>query len=172
MTENTSSPATFTEGDNVVYPNHGAGRVAGVEKKTILGEERLYYIVYIPDSELTLSIPADGDTGLRACSDEENVQRALGVLGDEVTEMPANWNQRLKYNREKLRDGEISEVAEVVRNLAVFGGENGLSTGERGMLSKARQILVSEIALVRDVGVQEADTLVEGALKNGKGDDK
>lgn len=172
MTENTSSPVTFSEGDNVVYPNHGAGCVAGIETKTIFGEERRYYIVYIPDSELTLSIPADGDTGLRPCSDEENVQRALGLLGSGVTEMPSNWNQRLKHNREKLRDGEISEVAEVVRNLSVFGGENGLSTGERGMLSKARQILVSEIALVRDVEVKEAETLVEGALKNGKDDAK
>ncbi len=171
MTENDTTRTVFKKNDNVVYPNHGAGRVAGIEKKTVGGEERSYYIVYIPDSELTLSIPVDGDTGLRPVSDEESTNVALGTLSDEVTEMPANWNQRLKFNREKLRDGDISEVAEVVRNLSVFGGENGLSTGERGMLSKARQILVSEIALVRGVEVPEAETMIEHALKNGKGDE-
>jgi CarD family transcriptional regulator len=171
MTEKDATRITFKKGDNVVYPNHGAGCVAGIEKKTVQGEERSYYIVYIPDSELTLSIPVDGDTGLRPCSDKESTERALATLSDEVTEMPANWNQRLKHNREKLRDGDIAEVAEVVRNLSVFGGENGLSTGERGMLSKARQILVSEIALVRDVGVTEAETMIETALENGKGDE-
>ena len=171
MTEKDTAKSSFKEGDNVVYPNHGAGCVAGIEKKTIGGEERSYYIVYIPDSELTLSIPVDGDTGLRAVSDKESTTVALGTLSDEVTEMPANWNQRLKYNREKLRDGDISEVAEVVRNLSVFGGENGLSTGERGMLSKARQILTSEIALVRGVEIPEAETMIEGALQNGKEDE-
>lgn len=164
------SRTVFSEGDLVVYPSHGAGCVAGIEEKTILGEERRYYVVYIPESELTLSIPADGDTGLRACSDEKSVVEALAALEDEATEMPGNWNHRLKYNREKIRGGEISEVAEVVRNLSVYGDEHGLSTGERNMLMKARQILISEIALVRDVDIQKAELLVDGALgKDGNG---
>lgn len=162
--------ATFNEGDLVVYPSHGAGCVAGVEEKTILGEARRYYVVYIPDAELTLSIPADGDTGLRACSDEESIEAALKVLAGGATEMPSNWNHRLKHNREKIRSGEIAEVAEVVRNLSVYGDEHGLSTGERNMLMKARQILVSEVALVRDVDVEVAESLVDGALsKDGEG---
>ncbi|HET7481108.1 MAG TPA: CarD family transcriptional regulator [Rubrobacteraceae bacterium] len=163
---NTQSVA-FSEGDLVVYPSHGAGCVAGIEQKTILGEERRYYIVYIPDAELTLSIPADGETGLRSCSDEESVEAALSALEDGATEMPSNWNHRLKHNREKIRSGEIAEVAEVVRNLSVYGGEHGLSTGERNMLMKARQILISEIALVREMDISEAESLVDGALSNG-----
>lgn len=162
------TPTVFSEGDMVVYPSHGAGCVAGVESKTILGEERRYYVVYIPDSELTLSIPAEGDTGLRACSDEESVKEALGALEEEATEMPPNWNHRLKHNREKIRSGEISEVAEVVRNLSVYGDGHGLSTGERNMLMKARQILISEVALVREMDVKDAETLVNGALSNGE----
>lgn len=165
---NMQQPVVFSEGDLVVYPSHGAGCVAGIEAKTILGEERRYYIVYIPDAELTLSIPADGATGLRACSDEESVEAALAALEDGATEMPSNWNHRLKHNREKIRSGEISEVAEVVRNLSVYGGEHGLSTGERNMLMKARQILISEIALVREMEISEVETLVDGALSNGK----
>ena len=157
---------SFIEGDLVVYPNHGAGCISGVEEKTILGEVRRYYVVYLPDTELTVSIPAEGDTGLRACADEEGVENALAVLGAGITEMPSNWNHRLKHNREKIKSGEISQIAEVVRNLAVYGGEHGLSTGERTMLMKARQILTSEIALVRDVEISEAERIVDGALKD------
>jgi len=166
-----TSGGVFNEGDFVVYPNHGAGCVSGIEEKTILGEERRYYVVYIPDAELTLSIPAEGDSGLRACADEENVVAALSVLKDEATEMPQNWNQRLKHNQAKIRDGEISQVAEVVRNLSSYGGEHNLSTGERNMLMKARRILVSEIALVRDIEVKEAEELVEGVLREGLAED-
>ena len=158
---------TFSEGDLVVYPNHGAGSVAGIEEKTILGEVRRYYVVYLPDEQLTVSIPSGGDTGLRACADEEGVAEALAVLKGGTTSMPSNWNHRLKHNREKIRSGEISQVAEVVRNLYVYGTENGLSTGERNMLMKARQILASEIALVRNIEAAEAEKLVEDALKEG-----
>lgn len=165
------SGGVFAEGDFVVYPNHGAGCVSGVEEKTILGEERRYYVVYIPDAELTLSIPADGDSGLRACADEESVEAAMSVLKDDATEMPQNWNQRLKFNQAKIRDGEISQVAEVVRNLSSYGGDHNLSTGERNMLMKARRILISEIALVRDVGIVEAEKLVDGALREGMTED-
>lgn len=162
-----SSRKAFAEGDLVVYPNHGAGCVAGIEEKDILGEVRRYYVVYLPDTELTVSIPANGDSGLRACADEEGVAEALSVLGGDATTMPSNWNHRLKHNREKIKSGEISQIAEVVRNLAVYGGEHGLSTGERTMLMKARQILTSEIALVRDVEIAEAERIVDDALKDG-----
>ena len=161
-----SSRKAFAEGDLVVYPNHGAGCVAGIEEKDILGEIRRYYVVYLPDTELTVSIPANGDSGLRACADEEGVAEALSVRGGDATTMPSNWNHRLKHNREKIKSGEISQIAEVVRNLAVYGGEHGLSTGERTMLMKARQILTSEIALVRDVEISEAERIVDGALKD------
>jgi len=157
----------FAEGDLVVYPNHGAGRIVGVEEKTILGEARRYYVVYLPDTELTVSIPADGDVGLRACADEEGVAEALALLEAGVTAMPSNWNHRLKHNQEKIRSGEISQVAEVVRNLSALGVENSLSTGERNMLIKARQILASEIALARSTEVAEAEKLVDGALEKG-----
>jgi len=166
-----TSGEVFSEGDLVVYPNHGAGCVSGVEEKTILGEERSYYVVYIPDAELTLSIPADGESGLRACADEDSVEAALSVLKGDATEMPQNWNQRLKHNQAKLRDGEISQVAEVVRNLSSYGGEHNLSTGERNMLMKARRILVSEVALVRDLEIGKAEELVNEFLSEGMAED-
>lgn len=161
----------FKKGDLVVYPNHGGGCISGIEEKTILGQVRRYYVVYISDSHLTLSIPADGETGLRPCSDEESVEAALSALRSEPSKMPPNWNHRLKHNQEKLRDGQIFQVAEVVRNLSAYGAEHGLSTGERNMLVKARQILVSEVALSRNVDVEEAKSLVDDALRDGVGGD-
>ena len=163
------APATFVEGDLVVYLNHGAGCVAGIEEKDILGEVRRYYVVYLPDAELTVSIPADGATGLRLCADEESLAEAFTILGAGATQMPSNWNQRLKHNREKIRSGEISQVAEVIRNLSAYDAEHGLSTGERNLLVKARQIFASEIALVRNIEVAEAEKLVDDALRAGAG---
>ena len=162
-------PATFSEGDRVVYPNHGAGCVSRIEERSILGELRRYYVVYLPGAELTVSVPAEGETGLRACADEESVAEALGLLGGEVTEMPSNWNHRLKHNQGKIKSGEIHQVAEVVRNLSRYGRDSGLSTGERTMLMKARQILSSEVALVKGVEPAEAERLVDDALKDGAG---
>jgi CarD family transcriptional regulator len=167
--EDREDARSFVEGDLVVYPNHGAGCVAGVEEKTILGEVRRYYVVYLPDTELTVSIPAEGASDLRPCADEEGVAEALALLETEATTMPSNWNHRLKHNREKIRSGEISQVAEVVRNLSVYGAENGLSTGERNMLMKARQILISEVALARNIEAAEAERLIDEALLGGTG---
>ncbi len=158
---------TFDEGDFVVYPNHGAGCIAGVEEKTVLGEVRRYYVVHIPESGLTLSIPAEGDSGLRRCADKKDISEALDILQTKATEMPSNWNHRLKHNQEKLREGGITQVAEVVRNLSSYGNEHGLSTGERNMFMKARQILVSEIALVREMEAGEAESLIDDALRDG-----
>ncbi|MCA1687051.1 MAG: CarD family transcriptional regulator [Actinobacteria bacterium] len=160
----------FAAGDLVVYPNHGAGYVSGVEEKTVLGEERRYYVVYVPEGALTLNIPADGATGLRSCADDEGVAGALAILGGSAEEMPDHWNHRLKHNQEKLRSGEISRVAEVVRDLSDYSGEHGLSTGERNLLSKARRILTSEVAMCKDLAVEEAEGLVDAALRgDGKG---
>ncbi len=164
------SPEAFAEGDLVVYPNHGAGYVSGVEEKTVLGEARRYYVVYIADGELTLSIPADGDSGLRSCADEEGVAGALAILREGAQEMPDHWNHRLKHNQEKIRSGEISRVAEVVRDLSAFSGEHGLSTGERNLLAKARRILISEVAMCKNLAADEAGALVDDALRgDGEG---
>jgi CarD family transcriptional regulator, regulator of rRNA transcription len=155
----------FVEGDLVVYPNHGAGYVAGVEEKTVLGEVRRYYVVYVPEGALTLNIPADGDMGLRSCAGEEGVAEALAILGGSAEEMPEHWNHRLKHNQEKLRSGELSRVAEVIRDLSCYGEEHGLSTGERNLLAKARRILISEVALGKDLDVEAAEALVDAALR-------
>jgi CarD family transcriptional regulator len=106
--------------------------------------------------------------GLRSCADAKGVAKALKVLRGSAEEMPEHWNHRLKHNQEKLRSGEISSVAEVVRDLSDYSGEHGLSTGERNLLAKARRILVSEVAMGKDLEVEEAEALVDGALRKEK----
>jgi CarD family transcriptional regulator len=163
-------PKIFSKGDLVVYPNHGAGYVSGVEEKTILGEERRYYIVYVPDGGLTLNIPADSYTGLRSCADDEEIAGALEILRGVPEDMPVHWNHRLKHNQEKIRSGEILSVAEVVRDLSAHGGERGLSTGERNLLAKARRILISEVAMGKSLEADEAEALVDGGVRgDGRG---
>jgi CarD family transcriptional regulator len=158
----------FAAGDLVVYPNHGAGYVSGIEEKTVLGEARRYYVIYVPEGALTLNIPADGDTGLRSCADADGVAEAIATLRESAEKLPEHWNHRLKHNQERLRNGEISHVAEVVRDLSAYGGEHGLSTGERNQLAKARRILISEVAMSKDLTVEEAEALVDGALRGEK----
>lgn len=157
----------FEKGDFVVYPSHGAGCIEGIAEKTVGGEKRRYYVVRIPDSELTLTIPVEGETTLRPCAGEADLEGALRILRARVTDMPSNWNHRIKHNQGKIKTGEIYEVAEVVRNLTVYSAERGLSTGERNMLAKARQILASEVALVRGIDLREAESLINEALSEG-----
>jgi CarD family transcriptional regulator len=134
-------------GDHVVYPHHGAGQVVKKEEKTILGETREYLTIKILHNDMTVMVPSAnaGKAGLRRVIDEETVKKVLAVLTDDCSEMPKNWNRRFKHNRDKIKTGDIYELAEVVRNLAVREQEKGLSTGEKQMYTRAKKILASEL---------------------------
>jgi CarD family transcriptional regulator len=137
----------FEIGDNVVYPHHGAGQVLRKEFKEVLGERREYLTLKILHNDMTVMVPTENAAlaGLRRVIDEETVQKVLGVLQDECSEMPKNWNRRFKYNRDKIKTGDIYELAEVVRNLAIREAQKGLSTGEKQMFTRAKKILASEL---------------------------
>jgi CarD family transcriptional regulator len=143
-----------------VYPHHGAGKVVKKEAKAILGETRDYLTIKILHNDMTVMVPCEnaGKAGLRRIIDEEAVKRVLGVLQDDVSEMPKNWNRRFKHNRDKIKTGDIYELAEVVRNLAIREHEKGLSTGEKQMFTRAKKILASELmyALEKDEEAAEA----------------
>jgi CarD family transcriptional regulator len=150
----------FEIGDNVVYPHHGAGQVVKKEDKEILGEVRQYLTIKILHNDMTVMVPCQnaGKAGLRRVIDEETVKKVLAVLADDVSEMPKNWNRRFKHNRDKIKTGDIYELAEVVRNLAVREQDKGLSTGEKQMYTRAKKILASEMmyALEKDEDAAEA----------------
>ena len=160
-------------GDHVVYPHHGAGKVLKKEQKEVLGEKREYLTIQILHNDMTVMVPCEnaGRAGLRRVIGEEAVTKVLAVLRDEVSQMPKNWNRRFKHNREKIKTGDVYELAEVVRNLAIRESEKGLSTGEKQMYTRAKKILASELmyALVMEEDEAEGhlDSLIEDA-HNGR----
>lgn len=156
----------FEIGDNVVYPHHGAGKVLKKEDKEILGETREYLTIKILHNDMTVMVPTANAAvaGLRRVIDEETVRRVLAVLQDECSDMPKNWNRRFKHNRDKIKTGDIYELAEVVRNLAIREAEKGLSTGEKQMFTRAKKILASELMYALEMEEQQAEEHLDELL--------
>ena len=156
----------FIIGDKIVYPMHGAGIIEEIEEKKILGETRRYYILKVPCGDMKIMIPVDSssDVGVRKIISEDALINVISTLEDNTSEMSNNWNRRYRENMEKLKTGDAVEVAEVVRNLVRMDREKKLSTGEKKMLSNAKQILLSEIILVRGVEQNEANDMVDKAI--------
>lgn len=152
----------FDVGDKIVYPNHGAGTIVSVETKEILGEEKKYYIMKLPIGEMKVMIPVEKveEIGIRNVISEEEADEVLGLLKGDKSKMSQNWNRRFRANMEKLKTGDIYEVAEVVRNLTIRDHEKGLSTGEKKMLNNSRQILISELVLSKGMGEEEVEDLI------------
>ncbi|MCR4443096.1 MAG: CarD family transcriptional regulator [Peptococcaceae bacterium] len=153
----------FKIGDKIVYPMHGAGVIESIEEKEILGEKRRYYVMRMPIGEMRVMIPTSNvsEIGLRKVIDEDGVERVLTILKEKNSAMSANWNRRYRSNMEKIKSGNIFELAEVVRNLSARDKEKGLSTGEKKMLDNARQILISELVLARNSKEESIRNLLE-----------
>src|ERR671939_1004919 len=162
----------FECGDNVVYPHHGAGKVLKKERKKMFGEEREYLTIKILHNDMTVMVPCEnaGKAGLRRIIDEEAVKKVLGVLQDDISEMPKNWNRRFKHNRDKIKTGDIYELAEVVRNLAIREHEKGLSTGEKQMFTRAKKILASELMYALDKDEVAAEAYLDELLADSAAD--
>jgi CarD family transcriptional regulator len=156
----------FELGDHVVYPHHGAGKVLKKEEMEMLGERREYLTIKILHNDMTVRVPCENAAlaGLRRVIDEETVQKVLDVLRDEVSEMPKNWNRRFKHNRDKIKTGDIYELAEVVRNLSLRENEKGLSTGEKQMFTRTKKILASELMYALDKDEEEAEKYLDELL--------
>ena len=155
----------FNIGDNIVYPMHGAGTIDAIEEKDILGEKRKYYIMRMP-GEVKLMIPTAKaeDLGVRNIINSDGAEKVLQILSQNETEMSDNWNKRYRDNMDKMKSGDIYEVADVVRNLSFKQKEKGLSTGEKKMLNNAKQILISELVLAEHVSQPEIEKIVENKI--------
>lgn len=153
-------------GDKVIYPQHGAAVVKGTEEKEVLGEKRKYYILRLTYGDLTLKVPTDNTelVGIRDVIARDELDKVFKVLKVKECRMPSNWSRRFKTHLEKLRSGDIYQVAEVVRNLARREKEKGLSAGEKRMLSRAKQILLSEVVFAADVNEAEAENMLDKVL--------
>ena len=155
----------FNIGDKIVYPMHGAGTIDAIEEKDILGEKQNYYIIKMP-GEVKVMVPTNKaeEVGVRNIIGKEEAGKVMAVLGENETEMSQNWNKRYRDNMEKMKSGDIYEVADVVRNLSFKQKEKGLSTGEKKMLNNAKQILVSELVLAEHESQEEVEKQVENKI--------
>lgn len=153
----------FNVGDKVVYPMHGAGIIEAIEEKEVLGKKQTYYVMHLPIGEMKVMIPTGsvGCVGLREVIPENEVFKVFEVLRSKKSKMSSNWNRRYRANLEKIKSGDIYEVAEVVRNLVLRDREKGLSTGERKMLDNARQILISELVLAKGIRADQASHILD-----------
>jgi CarD family transcriptional regulator len=157
----------FECGDQVVYPHHGAGIVMKKEMRKMFGAERQYLTIKILHNDMTVMVPCEnaGIAGLRRIIDEEMVKKVLAVLQDDLSEMPKNWNRRFKHNRDKIKTGDIYELSEVVRNLAIREHEKGLSTGEKQMYTRAKKILASELMYALEKSEDESEAYLDDLLQ-------
>lgn len=157
---------SFAVGDKVVYPHHGAAIIEAKEKRTFEGKKIDYFILRITYGDLKVSIPVSkaNQIGLRDVINDEEVEEVYTVLRKKEARMPSNWSRRFKNHVEKLKSGDIYQVAEVVRNLNLREADKGLSAGEKRMLLKARQILVSELTFALDVDEETAETRLDEVL--------
>ena len=156
----------YDVGDKVVYPHHGAGTVVKKEKREVLGEQREYLTIKILHNDMTVMVPCENadKVGLRRVIGEKEIGGVLTALTGVSTEMPKNWNRRFKHNRDKMKTGDIFELAEVVKNLSLRDHEKGLSTGEKQMFVKAKKILASELMYAKDMDEETCADWLEEVL--------
>jgi CarD family transcriptional regulator len=164
----------YKVGDKVVYPHHGAGTVIKKEKREVLGEKREYLTIKILHNDMTVNVPSENaeKVGLRKVIGEDMVKVVVKALTGGGTQMPKNWNRRFKHNRDKMKTGDILELAEVVRNLSLRDSEKGLSTGEKQMFVKAKKILASELMYAKEMDEEATaewldDVLTGASATNG-----
>ena len=155
----------YNVGDEVVYPMHGAGRIVAIEEREVMEEKQSYYILEMP-GEVKVMIPTATaeEHGIRSVINKEEAQKVMSVLEQDETEMEKNWNKRYRENMDKMKSGNIYEIADVVRNLSFKQKEKGLSTGEKKMLHNAKQILVSELVLAEHSTQDEVEELVDNKI--------
>ncbi len=156
----------YDVGEKVVYPHHGAGTVVKKETREVLGQQREYLTIQILHNDMTVNVPSENaeKVGLRKVIDEDAVTLVVQALTGDGTMMPKNWNRRFKHNRDKMKTGNIFELAEVVRNLSLRDHEKGLSTGEKQMFVKAKKILASELMYAKEMDEDEAAVWLDDVL--------
>jgi CarD family transcriptional regulator len=159
----------FKKGETVIYPQHGACIVVGTKKVTAFGETRDYLILRTVINEMTLSVPVVNaeEVGVRPPVSADELEDLVAVLSKPDPRVPSNWSRRFKNHQEKLKSGDVYQVAEVVRNLAARNRDASLSAAERTMYERARINLVSEISPALKVSAEEAEKFLDDALAKG-----
>ena len=157
----------FRKGDKVVYPHHGAAVIEDLVEREIFGSRKTYFKLRLAHGDLTLMVPIDSteEVGLREVVSKRDIKKVFDLLKEEEEATATNWSRRYKTNLAKLSSGDIFQVAEVVRNLSVREKDKGLSAGEKHMLAKARQILVSELTFAFNSTEEKAEAMLDKVLE-------
>ena len=150
----------------IAHPMHGAGVIDSIEERKMNGASRLYYILKMPTGGMVLMIPTEtsDQIGVRPIVDPDAADELMASIPHIAVEMTSNWNRRYRENMQRLKSGDLLEVAHVVKGLAARDVEKGLSTGERKMLLSAKQILISEIVLSKKLTYEEVETRLNTLL--------
>ena len=157
---------SFHIGDKVAHPMYGAGVLESVVQKKVGGVVREYYIMRLPERPMVVMIPTENsdEIGVRPVVDREQAERVLAAIPGIRVEMTSNWNHRYRENLERLKSGDLLEVAAVVKGLTIRDARRGLSTGERKMLHSARQILITELVLSKSQSYESVEAELDTAL--------
>lgn len=160
----------FCIGDKVAHPMHGAGVIADIVREKVAGAVQDYYVFRLSVGGLVLKIPTASSraVGLRRVADQEEILALMSALPTLETEMTANWNRRYRENLQRLKSGDLYEVARVIKGLACRDSQQGHSTGERKMLHTAKQILISEIVLALGREYEAVERCVNAAMSGEK----
>ena len=153
-------------GQTVVYPHHGAATIRAVTTRNIKGVDRQYLTLEVHQSELSIEVPVENleMVGVRDVIDTIGIDAVFDVLRQESADEPGNWARRFKANAEKMGSGNVLSVCEVVRDLTLRDHDRGVSAGEKRMLLKAKQILISELALARQSTNDDAEAAIDAVL--------
>lgn len=156
----------FNIGDKVVFPVHGAGIIESVEEKEVLGEKKKYYIIRIPINDMKIMVPIDSasDFGIRSVIDYKEVQDVYDVLKKGSNDLEDNWSKRYRYNMDRIKNGDIYELAQVIGELMAREIKKGLSPGELRILDGAKQILYSELMIVTGLDFSRIDSIIKDRL--------
>lgn len=162
----TATECPFKKGDAIIYPQHGAGRIVDVERKTVGEIERDYLVVELELQDLRVWVPADQaeELGVRTPTDKSELEDLFELLSDHDVRLPSNFSRRMKNNQRRMNDGDVWQLAEVVRNLAVRRARKHLSPSEKTLYLHARSLLVAELALSMNVTSEQAEAKLDEHL--------
>ena len=150
-------------GDRVVHPMHGAGVIRDIVEERMAGQRKQYYVFCLPVGELVLKIPTESCDviGIRSLSTRDAIESLIAAIRDLPVDVTANWNRRYRENLDRLKSGDLAEVARVIKALMWRERARGLSNGERKMLHSAKQSLLSEVVLVEDSDYRETEQRID-----------
>jgi len=150
----------FKIGDMAVYPTQGVGIIENIEVREYSGHSQNFYILRIVDSDMKIMIPVSNvsNVGMRRLIDQQRITGVFDALAEPyIGGKIASWSRRQREYNDKLKTGDLLEVAHVLRDLYQIGTGKELSYGEKKVLEQARKLLVTEVALAE--GAKEAQVV-------------